>query len=197
MAKKMNINLKVEALELYVGLNSENVFNDEFWMNLDGICNALDNMEARRYVDEMCVKYEKSLLESGTMGTSGNVDTICPFKTKTYRDGGNAVEGGQIPMCTLRNFPQITDHCIEWARDQFALLFTKLIKNVENYIKSPEQFESEMKSMTDTAQSIFIIRSVTSLVKSLANPTMTSLAQSGYDIFHFLFRDRILGRFCM
>jgi ubiquitin-activating enzyme E1 len=49
------------------------VFNDEFWGRLDGICNALDNMEARIYVDMQCVKYEKSLLESGTMGTSGNV----------------------------------------------------------------------------------------------------------------------------
>ena len=37
------------------------------------MCNALDNMEARQYVDVQCVKYEKSLLESGTMGTSGNV----------------------------------------------------------------------------------------------------------------------------
>jgi molybdopterin/thiamine biosynthesis adenylyltransferase len=42
-------------------------------LNLDGVCNALDNMEARQYVDVQCVKYEKSLLESGTMGTSGNV----------------------------------------------------------------------------------------------------------------------------
>ena len=37
------------------------------------MCNALDNMEARQYVDVQCVKYEKSLLESGTMGTSGNI----------------------------------------------------------------------------------------------------------------------------
>ena len=30
-------------------------------------------MEARFYVDKACVTFEKSLLESGTMGTSGNV----------------------------------------------------------------------------------------------------------------------------
>ena len=35
------------------------------------VCNALDNMEARFYVDSQCVKYELSLLESGTMGPSG------------------------------------------------------------------------------------------------------------------------------
>ena len=62
------------------------------------------------YVDIQCAKYEKSLLESGTMGTSCNVDTICPFKTRTYRDGGAAAETGGVPMCTLRNFPHLTDH---------------------------------------------------------------------------------------
>lgn len=54
------------------------------------------------------------------------LDTICPFKTRTYRDGGDAAEGGGVPMCTLRNFPHLTEHCIEWARDQFELLFVKL-----------------------------------------------------------------------
>lgn len=73
MAKLMNSNFSVEALEAFVGPKSENLFNDEFWMGLDGICNALDNIEARLYVDRQCVKYEKSLLESGTMGTNGNV----------------------------------------------------------------------------------------------------------------------------
>lgn len=75
MATKMNKHLNIEALEMFVGVNTENVFDDRFWLALDGVCNALDNMEARRYVDTMCVKYEKSLLESGTMGTSGNVGT--------------------------------------------------------------------------------------------------------------------------
>ena len=76
-------------------------------------------------VDKTCVTFEKSLLESGTMGTSGNVDPIVPHKTKTYREGGNAAEGQGVPMCTLRNFPHLIDHCIEWARDKFAELFEK------------------------------------------------------------------------
>jgi ubiquitin-activating enzyme E1 len=73
MAKKMNKSFNVEALELFVGPKSEDVFCDGFWEGLDGVCNALDNIEARLYVDGQCVKYEKSLLESGTMGTNGNV----------------------------------------------------------------------------------------------------------------------------
>lgn len=87
MAKVMNPQLNVEALEMFVGPKTENVFHDDFWLSLDGVCNALDNIEARMYVDKQCVRYEKSLLESGTMGTNGNVDTIVPHKTRTYGEG--------------------------------------------------------------------------------------------------------------
>lgn len=76
MAKVMNPSLNVESMELFVGPKTEDVFNDDFWMKIDGICNALDNMEARLYVDQQCVKYEKSLLESGTMGTGGNIGKV-------------------------------------------------------------------------------------------------------------------------
>lgn len=192
MAKQMNPDFKVQHLELYVGPKTEDTFDDSFWMGLDGICNALDNMEARQYVDAQCVKYEKSLLESGTMGTGGNVDTVVPFKTKTYREGGAASEGGGVPMCTLRNFPQITDHCIEWARDQFALLFTKLVKSCESYVLSPLDFRQEIDGMTDTAQAIFITRSVASLLRAIASPSIGACAQLSFDLYHFLFRDRIL-----
>ena len=88
MATVMNPTFHVDAMELFVGPKSEDQFNDDFWMELDGVCNALDNMEARQYVDTQCVKYEKSLLESGTMGTSGNVGE---FETKDTFDDDNLI----------------------------------------------------------------------------------------------------------
>jgi len=209
MAGVMNPAFNVEALEMFVGPKTEEHFNDDFWMGLDGVCNALDNMEARqyanplllfpifflpfphaarslpylcRYVDAQCVKYEKSLLESGTMGTSGNVDTICPFKTRTYRDGGNAAEGGGVPMCTLRNFPHLTDHCIEWARDQFELLFKKIGKSCEAYLANPAAFEADKtaKAGTESGLALFDIRSVTSMFRAMANPSIGTVAQVPY-----------------
>lgn len=76
MVQLMNPNFNIESLEQFVGPNSEDVFNDDFWESLDGVCNALDNMESRLYIDRCCVKYEKPLLESGTMGTKGNIGKI-------------------------------------------------------------------------------------------------------------------------
>ena len=122
------------------------------------------------------------------------VDTVCPFKTRTYRDGGNAAEGGGVPMCTLRNFPHLTDHCIEWSRDQFELLFKKLGKSCESYLTDPGSFESDKqaKAGTESGLAIFDIRSVTSMLKAAADPSMGSIAQLAFDLFHFMFRDRIL-----
>lgn len=194
MAKLMNGGFHVDALELFVGPKSEDTFNDAFWQSLDGVCNALDNMEARLYVDRQCVKYEKSLLESGTMGTNGNVDTVCPFKTRTYSEGGKAAEGGGVPMCTLRNFPHLTDHCIEWSRDQFELLFVKLSKSLEAYLADPAAFAAKIrdKAASEPGAAFFDVRSVTSFARLAANPSIGSAAQLAYDIFHYLFRDRIL-----
>ena len=44
MATVMNPTFKVNALEMFVGAKTENFFNDAFWSQLDGVCNALDNM---------------------------------------------------------------------------------------------------------------------------------------------------------
>lgn len=146
------------------------------------------------YVDSQCVKYCKPLLESGTMGTSGNVDTICPFKTRTYADGGNAAEGGGVPMCTLRNFPHLTDHCIEWARDQFELLFVKLAKQCSTYLDNPDVFDEEKRNLgeMELGIAIFEIRAVQSMIRAARSPSIGSCAQLAFDIFHFLYRDRIL-----
>ena len=55
------------------------------------------------------------------MGTGANVDIVVPHMTRSYADGGAADEGGGVPMCTLRNFPHLIDHCIEWARAKFEV----------------------------------------------------------------------------
>ena len=44
-ARAMNPDLKVQALELFLGHKTEDHFDDAFWSGLDGVCNALDNMK--------------------------------------------------------------------------------------------------------------------------------------------------------
>lgn len=100
----MNPALNVHSLETRVGSDTEAVFNDPFWESLDFVVNAVDNINARLYVDSKCVWYEKPLLESGTLGTKANSQMIVPHKTQCYGDSQDPPEDA-IPMCTLRNFP--------------------------------------------------------------------------------------------
>ncbi len=80
---------------------SEDVFNDTFWGGLDLVVNALDNVNARLYVDGRCVYFCKPLLESGTLGTKCNTQMVIPQLTENYGvwqfgggGGGEGMRGG-------------------------------------------------------------------------------------------------------
>ena len=49
--RKMNPEVNVESHENRVGVETEHVYNDDFFECLDGVANALDNVEARTYMD--------------------------------------------------------------------------------------------------------------------------------------------------
>ncbi|CAM9469670.1 unnamed protein product, partial [Phaeothamnion confervicola] len=72
-AAVINPALVTRALDKRVGPETESFFSDSFWKRLDVVANALDNAAARLYVDGRCVFYGKPLLESGTLGTKGNM----------------------------------------------------------------------------------------------------------------------------
>jgi molybdopterin/thiamine biosynthesis adenylyltransferase len=100
------------------------IFSDQFFEAQTLIANALDNVQARRYVDRRCVATRRPLLESGTLGPKGHVQVFLPFRTESYSSQQDPVEEGEIPHCTLKMFPEETLHCVEWARDKFGKLFT-------------------------------------------------------------------------
>jgi ubiquitin-activating enzyme E1 len=80
----MNPQANVTAFENRVGPETEQFFDDDFFSKLDGVANALDNVDARIYMDRRCVYYHKPLLESGTLGTKGNVQVVIPHLTESY-----------------------------------------------------------------------------------------------------------------
>lgn len=43
-------------------------------------------------------------------------------------------------MCTLRNFPHLIDHCIEWARAKFNDLFVSPATQLQQFLEDPETF---------------------------------------------------------
>lgn len=79
--RAMNKDINITAHENRVGIETENCYNDEFFEKLDGVANALDNMDARIYMDRRCVYYRRMLIDSGTLGTMGNVQ-VSVIKTE-------------------------------------------------------------------------------------------------------------------
>jgi ubiquitin-activating enzyme E1-like protein 2 len=98
------------------------VYTDKFFEGLDVVVNALDNVQARLFMDGRCVATQRPLLESGTMGAKGHVQVIVPFLTESYASQRDPPET-EVPYCTLKSFPSTIDHTIQWARDKFANLF--------------------------------------------------------------------------
>lgn len=144
IAKQINPDLNVQDYMTRVGSDTEAVFNDDFWEGLDFVVNAVDNINARLYVDSRCVWFQKPLLESGTLGTKANSQMIVPHKTQCYGDSQDPPEES-IPMCTMRNFPNAIEHCIEWGRDQFNTLFTDRAADAISFLDNQQAFVARLR----------------------------------------------------
>ncbi|KAL1442231.1 hypothetical protein MTO96_007853 [Rhipicephalus appendiculatus] len=81
---KMNPEVKIVSHCHRVGADSEHIYTDDFFAGLDGVANALDNVDSRTYIDLRCVQMCKPLLESGTLGTKGNVQVVVPYLSESY-----------------------------------------------------------------------------------------------------------------
>jgi len=103
------------------------------------VVNAVDNIKARLYVDQRCAWFEKALFESGTLGTKANSQMVMPHVTQIYGDSQDPQEDS-IPMCTLRNFPNLIEHCIEWGRDKFNGLFVDGPADLVSFLEDPKAF---------------------------------------------------------
>lgn len=142
--KKMNPGINIVAHQNRVCPDSESVYDDAFFERLDGVANALDNVEARLYMDRRCVYYRKPLLESGTLGTKGNVQVVVPFLTESYGSSQDPPEKS-IPICTLKNFPNAIEHTLQWARDMFEGEFKQLAENAAYYLGDAKFMERTLK----------------------------------------------------
>lgn len=148
----------VETLKERVSSDTEHVFNEEFWQNLDGVTNALDNVEARTYVDRRCIFFRKPLLESGTLGTKGNTQVVLPHLTESYSSSQDPPEK-EFPMCTIRSFPNRIEHTIAWSKEyMFEKSFAKAPQTVNLYLTQPKFLETTLKQGGNQRETLETIR---------------------------------------
>ena len=68
-------------------------FDDDFWSSgCDVVMNALDNVEARLFVDSQCVAHGLGLIDAGTLGPKGNVQVVVPHESESYGSSADPPE---------------------------------------------------------------------------------------------------------
>ena len=94
-----------------------------------------------------------------------NSQMVIPHKTQSYGDVQDAPQDA-VPMCTLKSFPFMVEHCIEWAREKFGVTFTKALEETIKFIEDPADFMKEMKntrenqieSVVETSYKVMILK---------------------------------------
>ena len=126
---------RVEAHTSRVGEEEDGPFDDDFWSSgCNVVLNALDNVEARLFVDSQCVTHGLGLIDAGTLGPKGNVQVVIPHESESYGSSADPPEP-DIPVCTLKNFPYEISHTIQWAKDLFDGYFQRRPRQANDHVE--------------------------------------------------------------
>ncbi|KAL7272904.1 E1 ubiquitin-activating protein uba2 [Rhizina undulata] len=153
-AGKFNPKVKLEAHHANI---KDPVFNVSWFQSFNLVFNALDNLDARRHVNKMCLAADVPLIESGTTGFNGQVQVIRKGNTECY-DCTQKPVPKSFPVCTIRSTPSQPIHCIVWAK---SYLFTEIFGTSE---ESPDMDPSEN---SENAQEIANLKREASELKSI------------------------------
>lgn len=98
-------------------------FNVPFVKQFDLVLNALDNVEARRRVNRLCLAANVPLVEAGTTGYLGQVTVIHKGSSVACYECKTQETQKVYPICTIRSTPSMPVHTIVWAKELYKLLF--------------------------------------------------------------------------
>ncbi|OBR06752.1 ThiF family protein [Colletotrichum higginsianum IMI 349063] len=107
-------NPKVKIVAHHANIK-DSQFSVKWFRDFNIVFNALDNLEARRHVNRMCLAADVPLIESGTTGFNGNVQVIKKGITACY-DCTTKETPKSFPVCTIRSTPSQPIHCIVWGK---------------------------------------------------------------------------------
>jgi len=119
-------------------------FDHFFVEKFDVVFSALDNIDARRYLNRLCLTANKPLIEAGSTGYIGQSRVIIKDKSECYEC--QKKEAPKVyPVCTIRSAPSTPVHCIQWAKLLFELLFgpnddSSVIKDMHMKSDSPTDY---------------------------------------------------------
>ncbi|KAL8883493.1 MAG: hypothetical protein Q9192_007138 [Flavoplaca navasiana] len=155
-AAKFNPHIKLEAHHANI---KDPQFNIDWFASFELVFNALDNIDARRHVNKMCLAANVPLIESGTTGFNGQVQVIIKGKSECY-DCNTKETPKTFPVCTIRSTPSQPIHCIVWAK---SYLFTEVFGTSEDEVPEFDHTEdsenaAEIENLRKEAHALKEIR---------------------------------------
>ncbi|KAI4093624.1 MAG: hypothetical protein LQ339_007632 [Xanthoria mediterranea] len=155
-AGKFNPHVKLEAHHANI---KDPQFNIDWFASFQIVFNALDNIDARRHVNKMCLAANVPLIESGTTGFNGQVQVIIKGKSECY-DCNTKETPKSFPVCTIRSTPSQPIHCIVWAK---SYLFTEVFGTSEDEVPDFDHTEdsenaAEIENLRKEAHALKEIR---------------------------------------
>lgn len=111
-AEKFNPDVQIVAHHANI---KDRRFNIRYFGTFNVVFNALDNLDARRHVNRMCLAADVPLVDAGTTGFNGQVQVIRKGVTPCY-DCVEREVPRTFPVCTIRSTPSQPIHCIVWAK---------------------------------------------------------------------------------
>lgn len=145
-------------------------FNVAFVKAFSLVLNALDNVEARRRVNRLCLAANVPLVEAGTTGYLGQVTVIHKASEVACYECKTQETQKVYPICTIRSTPSMPVHTIVWAKELYKLLFHSKVEESMLYEDpSGEEPSTYMEAVTDLRTKLSNNASGPELSEAIAN----------------------------
>ena len=181
--QEMNPNFNAKGMQTKVCAETENIFNEEFWNKQNFIIYAVDSTDARKYIDNNVVLYHKIGIDSGTLGTEAHSNIFIPYKTVSYNDIVQETTERTLPVCTLRHFPSLIEHCIEWSKDSFSGYFGNIIKEVKGCFENYQKFKEDIKREGTALYQLNKLKILKNHIDIIVNKDIHKMCQYAIEVY--------------
>ncbi|KAH9475882.1 Ubiquitin-activating enzyme E1-like [Psilocybe cubensis] len=173
-ASQFNPNVRITPIHDNI---KEPQYDVQWFQQFDIVLNALDNLDARRHVNKMCMAARVPLVESGTAGYLGQVQPLLKDETECF-DCIPKPTPKTFPVCTIRSTPSQPIHCIVWSK---SYLMGQLFGEDEDAGGELDEAEKqgenkqEIAALRKEAQAFRVVRD------SLRDSNATNAAKLAFD----------------
>jgi ubiquitin-activating enzyme E1 len=185
-ALKINKYMNIKDYQLLINDDTRDIFNDEFIEKQNILVSAVDNILARKYIDNLSTFFNKIYINSGTEGIEADSHIFYPNKSICLNDMPFS-EKKEIPECTLKSFPTKIEHCIEFSKNIFKELFEQCITDIKLLFEDEQHFYNILENINNPNQLYLILEIYKNIFHVIENKSLYTIIKYAFFIFIYYF----------